>query len=83
MLPFVLIFLPSFLENITSSPVLNKILSLLPDRLLGVARAMKYFDLFTIGGKVTGAIPVLFALYGVLAALLPPVIFREYRRRQA
>ncbi len=44
---------------------------------------MKYFDLFTIGGKVTGAIPVLFALYGVLAALLPPVIFREYRRRQA
>lgn len=82
MLPFVLIFLPSFLENITSSSVLNKILSLLPDRLLGVGRAMKYFDLFTIGGKVTGAIPVLFALYGVLAALLPPVIYREYRRRQ-
>lgn len=81
MLPFVLIFLPSFLENITSSSVLNKILSLLPDRLLGVGRAMKYFDLFTIGGKVTGAVPVLFALYGVLAALLPPVIYREYRRR--
>lgn len=83
MLPFVLIFLPSFLENITSSSVLNKILSLLPDRLLGVGRAMKYFDLFTICGKVTGAVPVLFALYGVLAALLPPVIYREYRRRQA
>ena len=82
MLPFVLIFLPSFLENITSSSVLNKILSLLPDRLLAVGKSMKYFDLLAVGGKVTGAIPVLFALYGVLAALLPPVIYREYRRRQ-
>ena len=82
MLPFILIFLPSFLGNITSS-VLNKSLSLLPDRLLMVGTAMGYFDLFTIGGKVIGSIPILFTLYGLLAAALPPVIYREYRRRQA
>lgn len=82
MVPFILIFLPSFLGNITS-PVLNKILALLPDRLLDVGNAMGYFDLFTVGGKVLGAVPILLAAYGPLTVLLAPLVYREYRRRQA
>lgn len=76
MVPFVLIFLPSFVGNI-NSPAVNKILGLLPDRLLQVGRAMGYFDLYTLGGKVTGAVPILFAVYGILAAALLPVIYQR------
>lgn len=79
--PFLLIFLPSFLGNI-ESPAINQILGLLPDRLLQVSTALGYFDLYEFGGKVTGAVPVLFVLYGGLAILLLPVTYRVYRRQQ-
>ena len=81
MVPFVIIFIPSFVSNIDSNAV-NKILGLLPDRLLQVYDAVKYFDLYELGGKVVGAIPILFVLYGVLSAVLIPVIYREYRFKQ-
>ncbi|MDE6664017.1 MAG: ABC transporter permease [Lachnospiraceae bacterium] len=81
MVPFVIIFIPSFLSNIDSNAV-NKILGLLPDRLLQVYDAVKYFDLYELGGKVVGAIPILFVLYGVLSAVLIPVMYREYRFKQ-
>ena len=79
MFPFILIFLPSFLGNI-NHPAVNKILGLLPDRLLQVGRAMGYFDLYTIGGKVFGALPILFILYSLLSVGVIPVIYWEYRR---
>lgn len=79
MFPFILIFLPSFLGNI-NHPAVNKILGLLPDRLLQVGRAMGYFDLYTIGGKVFGALPILFVLYSLLSVGVIPVIYWEYRR---
>lgn len=78
MAPFAIIFIPSFISNI-ESPSVNKILGLLPDRLLQVSSALKYFDLYEFGGRVVGAVPVLLALYGVLAAFLIPLIYREYR----
>ena len=81
MVPFVIIFIPSFVSNIDSNAV-NKILGLLPDRLLQVYDALKYFDLYDLGGKVVGAIPILFVLYGMLAVVLIPVIYREYRFKQ-
>ncbi len=81
MLPFVLIFLPSFLGNI-ESPVINKILGLLPDRLLQVSTALTYFDLYKLGNKVMGAIPILFVLYGILAIFLLPILYHEYRCKQ-
>ena len=43
MLPFVLIFIPSFLGNI-ESPLVSRISGLLPDRLLQVSTAIIYFD---------------------------------------
>lgn len=79
MVPFVLIFLPSFAGNI-DSPAVGKILGLLPDRLLQVGTAMGYFDLYTLGGKVTGALPVLFVLYGILAVVLLPVVYYAGKR---
>lgn len=81
MVPFVMIFIPSFMGNIDSNLV-NKILGLMPDRLLQVNSAVRIFDLYELGGKVIGAIPILFVLYGVLAVVFIPVMYREYRFKQ-
>lgn len=81
MLPFVLIFIPSFLGNI-SHPVVSKILGLLPDRLLQLSVALNYFDLYQLGQSVTGAVPILLSLYGILTILLLPVTYQEYRHKQ-
>ena len=81
MVPFVLIFIPSFLGNL-NSPVVNKILGLLPDRLLQISAIIGAFDLYELGGKVVGAIPILLVLYSLLAILLLPVLYRDYRRKQ-
>ena len=74
MVPFVLIFLPSFLGNLESAAV-NKILGLLPDRLLQVGTALDYFDLYTLGGRVMGAVPILLVLYGIGVAAVLPVVY--------
>lgn len=79
--PFILIFLPSFLSN-TDLPLLNRILGLLPDQLLQMNQVVKYFNLYGIGGKVVGAVPVLLAVYLVLTLIVIPVTYRIYRRKQ-
>lgn len=81
MVPFLLIFLPSFLSNM-NSPAVNRVIGLLPDQLLQMGTAVKYFNLYEIGGKVVGAVPVLVILYTLLAIVLLPVIYRVYCRRQ-
>lgn len=81
MVPFVLIFLPSFVGSI-ESPAVSKILGLLPDRLLQVGTAMGYFDLYTLGGKVTGAVPVLLVMYGILAIVLLPAVYYTGKRTE-
>lgn len=77
--PFILIFLPSFLGNL-ESPAVNKILGLLPDRLLQVGNALGYFDLYTLGGRVIGAVPVLLVVYAVLAVAVLPLVYRCFVR---
>lgn len=79
MTPFILIFLPSFV-GFFESPVVNKILGLLPDRLLQVSSALSYFNLYSIGSKVVGAVPILFVVYETLAVLLLPVIYMVYKK---
>ena len=64
------------------SPLLNDILGLLPDKLLQLSRDLSYFDLYQIGDRVTGAIPVLFVLYLVLTVLLVPLLYHTYKRKQ-
>ena len=79
--PFVLIFIPSFLSNI-QSPAVSKILGLLPDQLLQTGTALNVFSLYSLGGKVMGEVPVLLVLYGVLTAVLLPVLYREYMGKE-
>ena len=80
MTPVILIFLPSFVGNIESS-ITDKILGLLPDQLLQVNRALQYFNLYEMGGKVIAALPILLVLYGVLTIVLIPLVYQVYRKR--
>ncbi len=79
MTPFVLIFLRSFLE-MTDSNVIEKAMGLCPDLLLQMNRTLCLFNLYEPGGKVIGAVPILFALYGALTALLVPTVYKAYRK---
>lgn len=79
--PFVLIFIPSFLGNINSQTAM-RILGLLPDQLLQVGMAMGFFNLYSFGGKMVGAIPVLLVLYTILTGVLLPGIYWEYRHKE-
>lgn len=81
MVPFALIFLPSFLANISNATA-RKIIGLLPDQLLQTGTALNLFNLYSVGGKILGAVPILLALYSLLTVVLWPVIYREYRRKQ-
>ena len=81
MVPFVLIFLPSFLSSISSHTV-QKIIGLLPDQLLQTGMALNLFNLYPAGGKIWGAVPILLVLYSLLTMVLWPVIYREYRHKQ-
>ena len=78
-LPFVLLFLPSFLSNI-NHPAAAGNLGLLPDRLLQLAQGTANFTLYEIGGKVLDGIFLLFPVYSVFCALLLPVLKRMYRK---
>lgn len=81
MIPFILIFIPSFIANI-DSPLVNKVIGLLPDQLLQVGNALKFFNLYSIGGKVIGEVPVIIILYIILTVIILPILYREYRRTQ-
>lgn len=81
MVPFVLIFIPSFLSNI-NSPAVGKILGLLPDQLLQAGVASDYFSLYSVGGKVWGAIPIMLVFYPALTLLIIPFCYQEYRHKE-
>lgn len=78
-IPFILLFIPSFLSGIY---VLSEILGILPDQLLQVCTAVKTFNLYQIGPKVVGSVPILLTVYGILFLILLPVIYQVYRRTQ-
>lgn len=82
MVPFLLIFLPNFLMNIPDVTI-NKICGVLPDQLLQMEMAAGYYNLYQIGGKVMGEVPILIAVYLVLSAILCPVIYQVYRKAEA
>ncbi len=76
MVPFLLIFLPAFLSGV----VTNRVLGLLPDRLLQINLALHYFNVYRLGSRVIPAIPILFVTYGVAAAILIPMLYHSYRK---
>ncbi len=81
MIPFILIFIPSFIGNIDSNTI-QKITGLLPDQLLQVNMALKVFNLYSFGDIVVGAIPIIMVLYTVLTVVLIPFLYQEYRHKQ-
>ena len=80
-IPFVLIFLPTFLSGIGGAGV-RKLLGLLPDQLLQMNRVVSYFNLYDIGGMICGAVGILLVIYAVLSVLLCPFIYRVYRKAE-
>lgn len=81
MIPVLLIFIPSFIANI-DSPLVNKIIGLLPDQLLQAGNGLDYFNLYLIGGMVVGEVPIIIILYVVLTIILLPVLYQTYRHSQ-
>lgn len=81
--PYVLIFGANFANSLLSSwEVLPNVLGLLPDQLLQLSIVLDDFNLYTLFGHVTGALPLLFGVYAVLCLLLAPVLYHIYRRTQ-
>lgn len=81
--PTVVILAANFASSILSSwPVLPDVLGLLPDQLLQLSHGLDDFNLYTVFGHVTGAAPLLVAIYSALSLLLVPLIYTIYRRTQ-
>lgn len=81
-IPFFLLFLPNFLTMVPVS-LIGRICGLLPDQLLQMNMAVCYYNLYQIGGKVIGAVPILLVSYLALTVLLGPVIYQVYRKAEA
>lgn len=79
--PFIIIFLPSILENIGNDAV-NRVIGLLPDRLLMGDSVATAFSLYSVGKTVLGAMQILPWLYMALTALLVPAMYRGFSRKQ-
>ena len=79
--PFILIFLPSFLEGMANW--LDKILSLMPSHLLELYQNLGSFNILTIFGKVFRTLDVSLPLYLMLTAILIPMMYLEYQRKRA
>lgn len=77
--PFIFVFLPSFLSGFSA---LTEILGLLPDQLLQMNVAIKYFNLYQFGDKVIGAVPIIMILYSVLYVFMLPILYRVYQKAE-
>ena len=81
-IPFIAIFVPSFINNSKYENV-GKILAVLPDCLLNINQSISLFYLYHIGGKIVGAMSVIFPLYAILSIALCPLLYHIYRRKES
>ncbi len=79
MTPFVLIFMPSFIADIGGSAI-TKITGLLPDQMLQMNQVTGTFNLYHLGGSITGPVPILFTIYCIAVIALYPLVYRIYRK---
>lgn len=79
--PFILILAPSFLVG-TQIHFLDKILGLLPDQMLQMEGVISGFSLYSIGGTIVEALPILLIFYSALSVGLLPAIYRIYRTKE-
>ncbi len=78
-IPFLLLFIPSFLSGIS---VLSEVLGLLPDQLLQMPTAVQTFNLYELGGNVVDAVPILLTMYFIFFCILLPVLYQVYRKTE-
>lgn len=60
---------------------MEKIIGIMPDQFIQLNRALDDFNLYHIGGKITGAIPVIFGLYLILTLIIVPLCYFIYRKK--
>lgn len=82
MVPFLLVFLPTFLENLNSDWV-SKALGLFPHQLLEIYQALRYFYVYDFGIAVKGALEIIPVLYLLLSSALVPMMYFRFRKRAA
>ena len=82
MVPFLLLFLPTFLENLNSDWV-SKALGLFPHQLLEIYQALRYFYVYDFGIAVKGALEIIPVLYLLLSVALVPMMYFRFRKRAA
>lgn len=78
-IPFVVIFIPAFLQGMDS---LSTLVSFLPATLLEFYQHLSTFDLVTVFGKVFRVPDLCIPLYILLTLILIPILYREYRTKQ-
>lgn len=78
-IPFVIFFLPLFLSNFH---FLEGVLGLFPDQLLQINEIINLFNLYQIGGKVVGSIPIMMVIYPILCVVLLPIIYYIYHKTE-
>lgn len=81
-IPFVVVFLPTFLQDFENTKIIGTLLSFFPERLLSINYSVSYLELLSFGKTVVGTLPVLFLLYSILTVLLVPAMYRTYRHKQ-
>lgn len=78
--PFLVIFVPSFLEGMAGW--LDKLLILTPVKLLEFYQNLRTFEVITVFGRVFRALDLCLPLYALAAILLVPLLYREFRKKQ-
>lgn len=81
LIPSLLILLPDYLRGFYS-PTTRRVIGLLPDKLLDIWQAVSYLYLYTIGGNIMTAAPILLTIYPCLTVFLVFLCYHEYRHKQ-
>lgn len=80
-IPCFIIFQPQMISGIFKSAYTTDIIGLLPDNLLQVNVGLSFFSLYSVGGKTLGAFEIMPWFYAALSALLVPLVYHIYRRK--
>lgn len=78
-IPFAILVLPLFLSNFH---FLKGTLGVFPDQLLQINEIINIFNLYQIGGKIVGSIPIMMVIYPILSVTLLPIIYCTYHKTE-
>lgn len=81
-IPFILIFFPEIFSSLTVYPFFETLFTAAPGKLLQINELIEGFSMYTVGGKVFGAVYILIPLYAVIFCVLVPILYRVYKRQR-